>query len=579
MTQARHTPEQIKVVVELAAKLKHFADSQEPDSQNLHSALQLHLDQLVLDLAIPATILLETSPSRPENEEIWSPFQVMIAGQKCRLPLPITLPPDVTAQELARSVAHAIHQNRELLVTAPLSKKVWEKWSSNGQASVPDASEPMLRKFLQALAPPLFKQREARPCAQIFHELLASLIRRNFKINRGERIAQAIKEQAAEEPSAATCFEAAVSTLDAIAIKIFLNDAEAGIRGKADDQPLEEILALMQEGLFYELGLVLPPVSLETDKNLAEHEFRFQLNDLRFPPLQGLEADQFLVNDTAERLRLLNITTAEPALNPANGNEAAIVKDADEALAVCRRAGLSIWGPAGFMVLQLSAEIRKNAGSFLNTEVVKSGLNLLGAAFPDLVEVALRRFEVATLTQILRDLLDEELSIRDLPGILESLLAINGTTDVDQSKYIIFLPNTENICPVANKKTVEALDIVDYSNCVRMHFKQYISHKYTRGTHSLIVYLLDPALEARLRNIPQQLLTGAEQRRLQEAIYDEVGYPTSQHPVILTTLDIRKRLKSLINREFPQLAVLSYQELSPDLNIQPLARISWDESR
>ena len=33
-------------------------------------------------------------------------------------------------------------------------------------------------------------------------------------------------------------------------------------------------------------------------------------------------------------------------------------------------------------------------------------------------------------------------------------------------------------------------------------------------------------------------------------------------------------MRKLIEKDFPRLAVLSYQELSPDMNIQPIARIS-----
>jgi type III secretion protein V len=37
-------------------------------------------------------------------------------------------------------------------------------------------------------------------------------------------------------------------------------------------------------------------------------------------------------------------------------------------------------------------------------------------------------------------------------------------------------------------------------------------------------------------------------------------------------------VRKLIETDFPNLPVLSYQELSPDLNIQPIARITWDDN-
>jgi type III secretion protein V len=62
-------------------------------------------------------------------------------------------------------------------------------------------------------------------------------------------------------------------------------------------------------------------------------------------------------------------------------------------------------------------------------------------------------------------------------------------------------------------------------------------------------------------------------------VRDEVGNlpPTAQNPVILTTQEVRLRLRKEVAHEFPHLNVLSYQELSPDMNIQPIARISSDD--
>ena len=44
-------------------------------------------------------------------------------------------------------------------------------------------------------------------------------------------------------------------------------------------------------------------------------------------------------------------------------------------------------------------------------------------------------------------------------------------------------------------------------------------------------------------------------------------------PVVLAPMDIRRFVRKVIEREFPQLAVLSYQELSPSASIQPLERV------
>jgi type III secretion protein V len=109
---------------------------------------------------------------------------------------------------------------------------------------------------------------------------------------------------------------------------------------------------------------------------------------------------------------------------------------------------------------------------------------------------------------------------------------------------------------------------------IRMSLKRYISHKYTRGNSTLIVYLLDPAIEDMVRD--RDLLSADEMTKILDAVFKEVrGMPPSaQQPVILTTAHIRHGIRKLLRTEFPQLHVLSYQELSPEMNIQPIARIS-----
>ena len=88
--------------------------------------------------------------------------------------------------------------------------------------------------------------------------------------------------------------------------------------------------------------------------------------------------------------------------------------------------------------------------------------------------------------------------------------------------------------------------------------------------------LLDPKVETLMKESSERSLSEEERQSVLNALEHEVGdLPASaQNPVILTSTDARRAFRDLIQIEFPNLAVLSFQELSPDLNIQPIARIS-----
>ena len=57
--------------------------------------------------------------------------------------------------------------------------------------------------------------------------------------------------------------------------------------------------------------------------------------------------------------------------------------------------------------------------------------------------------------------------------ILESMLAVNGTTDVDLNRYIVFMPYADSLCPVARNKPLSDLTVDDYTNMVRASLKRY----------------------------------------------------------------------------------------------------------
>ena len=316
---------------------------------------------------------------------------------------------------------------------------------------------------------------------------------------------------------------------------------------------LNELIPMMRDGLFYELGVRFPGLRVRGNEgDLPPGSYIIMVNEI--PLVMGsVDKAKCLVNDTPDRLRLLGID-AEPAQNPANGNACGWIAMDQKKLA--EDAGLTTWDAPGYIVLHLSAVLRKNAAEFVGIQETQNMLEQLEQAFPALVkEVVPKAVSPFQLTDILRRLVEEEISIRDLRNILQALAEWG---------------------PVEN-------DTVMLTEYVRAALKRYISHKYTRGQSTLIVYLLDPQIEETVRSSVQHTSSGSylalEPEITQEilaAVRNEVGNlpPSAQQPVVLTTMEIRRYFRKLVELEFPHLAVLSYQELSPEMNIQPIARIS-----
>jgi len=340
-----------------------------------------------------------------------------------------------------------------------------------------------------------------------------------------------------------------------IALEVAANLIPLVEDAEGENKFLGEMIPMMRDGLFYELGVKFPGIRVRgNETDLPDGTYIIMINEI--PLVSGNVAlDKVLVNDTVDRLTLLNIK-GEEAVNPANGSECAWIPA--QYSDVAEQAGLTTWDASGYMVLHLSSVLRKNSAEFVGIQEVQNMLEQLEQAFPALVkEVVPKAVSPFQLTDILRRLVEEEISIRDLRSILQALAEWG---------------QVEN-------------DTVMLTEYVRNALKRYISHKYTRGGNTLVVYLLDPQIEETVRSSIQHTQSGSylalEPEITQEiltAVRNEVGNlpPTAQNPVILTTMEIRRYYRKLVELEFPHLAVLSYQELSPDMNIQPIARISLE---
>ncbi len=316
---------------------------------------------------------------------------------------------------------------------------------------------------------------------------------------------------------------------------------------------LYELIPFMRDGLFVELGVRFPGVRARGNPSLPPGAYQIQINEV--PIVTGQATlGHILVNDTVERLKLMNVTGFE-AMNPATRQPAAWVPEQHKAM--LEAAGLTTWDVPGYMILHLAAVLRRHAREFIGVQEAQAMLDQLEKAFPAVVkEVVPKVVSVLKLTDILGRLVEEEISTRDLRGILQAL---------------------------AEYGQVEA-DNVMLTEHVRSALKRYVSHKYARGTNTLVVYLLDPQIEEAIRSSIKRTSVGTHlalepdiAQEIVQAVKSECGHlpPTAQRPVILTSMDIRRYVRKLLEYEFnPPFSVVSYQELSPDLNIQPVARIS-----
>jgi type III secretion protein V len=198
--------------------------------------------------------------------------------------------------------------------------------------------------------------------------------------------------------------------------------------------------------------------------------------------------------------------------------------------------------------------LRRRASEFLGIAETQALLDRLEAIAPATVrQVVPKPVTLTLLTDVLRRLVDEGINVRDLKGILEALSQV-----------------------AQNDK--DALNLTEY---VRAQFKRAITWDATRGSRELAVVLLDHAIEDTLRESITRTAAGSflslgpkPAREIVEAVNVAFKAATSSGPavsVILTQPDVRRFVRKLIEIELPEVRVLSYAELLPELSIRARA--------
>ena len=284
-------------------------------------------------------------------------------------------------------------------------------------------------------------------------------------------------------------------------------------------QPERVVSALEREReqVFVDLGVLAPAIELEQASGLGPSEWQMQVNDVRLPAFAG-EAPRSL-----EEVR---------------------------------------------------AELKRHAPALLSRRALELLLDLLRQDWEFVVNAGVARVGLTGILSVLRGLVTEDLPIRDLPTILDALASITAVTGRNTIQTIVFGPNTGGLAYTDAGRGLGELTVSDYEACVRIWLAGQVSYKHASGGR-MTCLLLSTTLE-------EQLLTMSESsdarpnavpivRKIWEAFQE---HRSTEHLVLLTSVDVRRKVRELIREEIPELPVVCYQELSPDLSITPLSRIS-----
>jgi type III secretion protein V len=198
---------------------------------------------------------------------------------------------------------------------------------------------------------------------------------------------------------------------------------------------------------------------------------------------------------------------------------------------------------AARMAAAVRAVLRRHLAGFLGVQEVTALLNRVGADYPEVVKEALRAVPTTRIADVLRRLVEEEVPLRNMRDVLE------GVAEAGQQER-------------------EAAGIADLT---RVSLRRYLlaAHAVDNRLPALIVAgPLEERLRASARSsggVARLAIEPQEVRDLVDALRSAVE--TTGARVLVTSFDIRRPLRKLIEPDLFDLPVLAFNELSPAVQL------------
>jgi flagellar biosynthesis protein FlhA len=355
-------------------------------------------------------------------------------------------------------------------------------------------------------------------------------------------------------PGAATAAEARATdqlenllTLDTLQIELGY-----GLVSLADGQKggdLLERVTGVRRNFAQEMGVLIPPIRLRDNLQLGTNEYRFLLKGNVMAQGQLTPGHWLAMNATNSKVTLKGIPTVEPVFQlPATW-----VADVERKAA--ETAGYTVVDAASVLVTHLAETVRRHCHEILTRQDVQALLDHLKQTHPAVVnELIPAQLTVGQVQRVLQNLLAEGIPIRNLAGILEKV-----------SDYAPITKNPDEL-----------------SEYARRALGSQISRPYQSDAGHLRAITIEPRLEQQLAQGVRQSATEVAlvvepklARHIMETLSKFVQQMLSsgQPPVVLVAPQLRLAFRRFFESTFADLAVLSYSEIPPRVQVQNAAVI------
>ena len=309
-------------------------------------------------------------------------------------------------------------------------------------------------------------------------------------------------------------------------------------------------VVMIRRQVALELGMVVPIIRLRDNIQLNPNQYIIKIKGIQVSEGEILFDHYMAMNPGFVEEEIAGIPTFEPSFHlPAlwitEGQ-----RERAESL------GYTVVDPPSIIATHLTEVIRQHVDELLSRQDVQSLVNNLKETNPVLVEELIpKTLGLGEVQKVLQNLLREGISIRDLLTIFETLADYASTSrDTDI--------------------------LTEY---VRQSLKRAISSKYFPPRETTSVVTLDPLVEQEIMKNVKQTEQGAylaldpeKSRAILKSVESEMKKMENmgKMPIVITSPIVRIYFKRLTEEYYRDLIVISYNEITPDVELQSVGMIT-----
>jgi flagellar biosynthesis protein FlhA len=301
-----------------------------------------------------------------------------------------------------------------------------------------------------------------------------------------------------------------------------------------------------------DFGVVVPPVRIRDNVRLKPDAYSIKIRGVEMAEGRVLMKHWLAMNPGKVKGRVKGIETTDPVF----GLPSLWISPDERAAA--EAAGYTVVAPSAILATHLSEVVRRHAADLLGRQELQALLdNVKGELSVVIEELVPAVLPLGQVQKVLHRLLREQVSIRDLGTILEALADHGRTT-----KSVVQL--TERVRQDLGRSLV-------------------VGHLDEKGVLRGVTFDLD--LERQLLSSivrdegePRLVLEPQTTQRLLDQVAEavKVCMAVGEQVVFICTQALRPHLFELISRVFPQIAVLSYQEIESVKSVRSLTTVRLD---